>query len=113
MSRKHKPATQPQSRTEMVGDKLENIPARDEQMRAMQAQMAGIQAAVEAKTPNTVDKLVGRIASPFTQEVIDHPLPLKFKISIMDMFDGFKDPVDHLKTFKALMHLQVVLDEII
>ena len=36
-------------------------------MRAMQAQMAGVLAAVEAKTPNTVEAMIGRTASPFTQ----------------------------------------------
>ena len=44
--------------------------------------------------------------------VMEHPLPLKFKMPVMDTFDGSKDPMDHLKTFKALMHLQAVVEEI-
>ena len=31
----------------------------------------------------------------------------------MENYDGSKDPLDHLKSFKTLMHLQGVPDEII
>ena len=31
----------------------------------------------------------------------------------MENYDGSKDPLDHLESFKTLMHLQGVLDEII
>ena len=30
----------------------------------------------------------------------------------IDNYDGVKDPLDHLETFKTLMHLQRVADEI-
>ena len=30
----------------------------------------------------------------------------------IDRYDGVKDPIDHLETFKTLMHLQGVADEI-
>ena len=30
----------------------------------------------------------------------------------IESYDGVKDPLDHLETFKTLMHLQEVLDEI-
>ena len=68
--------------------------------------------AIEAKTPNTVDELVGKIAFSLTPGVMECLLPLKFKIPVMDTFDGSKDLIDHLETFKALMHLQAMLDEI-
>ena len=69
-------------------------------------------AAVAAKAPNAVEALIGRTASPFTQAVMDYPLPPKFKMPTIDTFDGSKDPVDHLETFRALMHLQAIPDEI-
>ena len=31
----------------------------------------------------------------------------------IESYDGIKDPLDHLETFKTLMHLQGVLDEIV
>ena len=33
-------------------------------------------------------------------------------MSQIDSYDGVKDPIDHLETFKTLMHLQGVVDEI-
>ena len=30
----------------------------------------------------------------------------------IESYDGVKDPLDHLETFKTLMHLQGILDEI-
>ena len=63
-------------------------------MQAMQAQMVGVLAVVEAKTPNIVDDLIGRTASPFILTVMECPLPLKFKMSVMDTFNGSKDPMD-------------------
>ena len=30
----------------------------------------------------------------------------------VESYDWYKDPLDHLESFKALMHLQVVADEI-
>ena len=74
--------------------------------------MAGVLAAIEAKTPNTVDDLIRRTASPFVLTIMECPLPSKFKMPVMDTFDGSKDPMDHLETFKALMHLQAVPDAI-
>jgi hypothetical protein len=31
----------------------------------------------------------------------------------LEVFDGTKDPLDHLETYKALMHLQTIPDDII
>ena len=39
-------------------------------------------------------------------------MPQKFRISQIESYDGVKDPLDHLETFKTLMHLQGVPDEI-
>ncbi|XP_075670419.1 uncharacterized protein LOC142640227 [Castanea sativa] len=40
------------------------------------------------------------------------PLPPKFRMSQIEAYDGSKDPLDHLESFKTLMHLQGVADEI-
>jgi len=39
-------------------------------------------------------------------------LPHKFCMPQIDSYNGVKDPLDHLETFKTLMHLQGVTDEI-
>ena len=36
----------------------------------------------------------------------------KFRMPQIESYDGVKDPLDHLETFKTLMHLQGVPDEI-
>ena len=50
---------------------------------------------------------------PFTTAVNSFPLPHKFRMPHIDRYDEVKDPIDHLETFKTLMHLQGVADEII
>ena len=42
--------------------------------------------------------------SPFTATVNSDPLPSKFRMPQIDSYDGVKDPLDHLETFKTLMH---------
>ena len=64
------------------------------------------------KRANLVDDLVHRTDSPFTASINSHPLPHKFKMPSLDLYDGTHDPFDHIATFKTTMHLQGVLDEI-
>ena len=59
-----------------------------------------------------LDDLVNRIDSLFTASVNSFPLPHKFRMPQIDSYDVVKDPLDHLETFKALMHLQGVVYEI-
>ena len=59
-----------------------------------------------------LDDLVYQTDSPVTASINSFPLPHKFRIPQIDSYDGVKDPLDHLETFKTLMHLQGVADEI-
>ena len=68
--------------------------------------------ALKGRVSNDLDELVNRTNSPFTIPVNSFPLPLKFRMPQIESYDGVKDPLDHLETFKTLMHLQGVLDEI-
>ena len=52
-----------------------------------------------------MDTLVQQIESPFTAEVLHFPLPAKFKMPQVEAFDGVRDPVDHLNTYKNQMEL--------
>ena len=61
---------------------------------------------------NDLDDLVNQTDSPFTASVNSFPLPSKFCMPQIDSYDGVKDPLDHLETFKTLMHLQGVADVI-
>ena len=42
----------------------------------------------------------------------NHPLPSKFKMSSLDLYDGTRNPCDHIATFKTTMHLQGIPNEI-
>ena len=59
-----------------------------------------------------LNDLVNRTDSPFTASVNSFPLPSKFHMLQIDSYDGVRDPLDHLETFKTLMHLQGVVDAI-
>ena len=62
---------------------------------------------------NDLDDLVNRTDSLFTTSVNSFPMPQKFRMPQIESYDGVKDPLNHLETFKTLMHLQGVPNEII
>ena len=59
-----------------------------------------------------LDDLVHQTDSPFTASVMSLPLPPKFYMPQVESYDGSKDPLDPLESFKTLMHLQGVADKI-
>ena len=81
-------------------------------MQAMKEQMEVMMNTLKGRVSSDLDDLVNRIDSPFTTTVNSFHLPSKFRMPHMDSYDGVKDPLDHLETFKTLMHLQGVADAI-
>ena len=67
---------------------------------------------LKGRVSNDLDELVHRTNSPFTTSFNSFPLPKKFRMPQIESYDGANDPLDHLETFKTLMHLQGVADEI-
>ena len=61
--------------------------------------------AVIGRTPVSMDALVQQTESPFTVRVLHFPLPAKFRMPQIETFDGTKDPIDHLNTYKNQMEL--------
>ena len=82
------------------------------EMQAVKEQMEVIMNALKGRVPSDLDDLVNRIDSPFTLSVNSFPLPQKFCMLQIESYGGVKDPLDHLETFKTLIHLQGVLDVI-
>jgi hypothetical protein len=76
-----------------------------EQMREMKSQ-------VKAKAAKNLDMLVHCSESPFTKKVDEYPLPAKFKVPQLETFDRLKDPLNYLDSFRTVMRLQGVSDEI-
>ena len=69
--------------------------------------------AIKEKTDQSLDKMVKRTNSPFTTAVLECPVPLKFHLLQLEPFDGLKDPLDHLNTFKTTLGLQQPPDVIL
>uniref|UniRef100_A0A2N9GXI9 Uncharacterized protein n=1 Tax=Fagus sylvatica TaxID=28930 RepID=A0A2N9GXI9_FAGSY len=84
----------------------------EEEIKAMRAQMGEMKDEFKGRATKNIDDLVQGTDSPFTEKVISFPLPSKFRMPSLEIFDGSKDPLDHLESFKTVMCLQGVPDEI-
>ena len=81
-------------------------------MQMMKERMDFMMNALRGRVSSDLNDLVHRINSLFTAPVTSFPLPPKFRMPQVESYDGSKDPLDHLESFKTLMHLQGVADEI-
>ena len=68
--------------------------------------------AVKVRAPVSMDALVQQTESPFTTEVLHFPLPTKFRMPQIEAFDGLKDSIDHLNTYKNQMELHEYQDPV-
>ena len=69
--------------------------------------------ALKEKTNQSLDRMVRKTDSPFTTAVLECPMPSKFHLPQLEPFDGLKDPLDHLNTFKTTLDLQQPPDKIL
>ena len=60
---------------------------------------------VKGRAPDSMDTLVQETESPFTAKVLHFPLPTKFTMPQIEAFNGTKDLIDHLNTYKNQMEL--------
>uniref|UniRef100_A0A2N9I8K3 Uncharacterized protein n=1 Tax=Fagus sylvatica TaxID=28930 RepID=A0A2N9I8K3_FAGSY len=84
----------------------------EEELKEMREQMKEMKSQVKARAAKNLDMLVHRSESPFTKRVDEYPLPAKFKVPQLETFDEFKDPLDYLDSFRTIMRLHGVSDEI-
>ena len=82
------------------------------EMQAMKEQIEVKINAFKGRMSSDLDDLLNRTNSPFTTTINTFPLPQKFHMPQIESYGGIKDPLDHLETFKTLIHLQGVPDEI-
>ena len=68
--------------------------------------MDELRSTIKEKTKRSVDRLVRATNSPFTMAVLESPMPSKFRLPQLKLFDGLKDPQDDLNTFKTTPGLQ-------
>ena len=56
--------------------------------------------------------MVQQTESPFTTGVLHFPLPAKFRMSQIETFNGTKDRINHLNTYKNQMELHGYQDPV-
>ena len=82
------------------------------EMQVMKERMDLMMNTLRGRVSSDLDDLVHRTDSPFTTSVNSFPLPSKFRMLQVENYDGNKDPLDHLESFKTMMHLQGIPNEI-
>ena len=92
------------------GTTSQRVPHLEKEMDQMRRVMDEMRE--NMRRANPVEDLVHRTDSLFTALINSHPLPSKFKMPSLDSYDETCDPFDHIATFKTMMHLQGVADEI-
>jgi len=76
------------------------------EMQMMKERMNLMMNALRGRVSSDLGELVHRMDLPFTAPVTSFPFPPKFHMPQVETYDGSKDPLDHLESFKTLMHLQ-------
>ena len=84
----------------------------EQRFKSFQQELSRVKEVVRGRAPNTMDTLVQQIESPFMAEVLHFPLPAKFRMPQVEAFDGVRDPVDHLNTYKNQMELRGYQDPV-
>ena len=84
----------------------------EQRFRNLQQELSRVKEVVKGRAPDTMDTLVQQTESPFTAEVLHFPLPAKFRMPQVETFDGVRDPVDHLNTYKNQMELHGYQDPV-
>ena len=77
---------------------LEENSSRMESMLCnMKREMDELRNAVKDRAIENLDGMIWRTNSPFTTEVLNHPLPPKFCLPQLESFDSSRDPLDHIE----------------
>lgn len=71
-----------------------------------------VEIAKQMGTTSIVDQLLVSTDLPYRARVMVVPFPPKFKVPQIEVYDGSKDPLEHLETFKAHMTLHEFPGEI-
>ena len=84
----------------------------EQRFKSLQQELSRVKEVVRGRAPDTIDTLVQQTESPFTAEVLHFSLPAKFRMPQIVAFDGAKNLVDHLNTYKNQMELHGYQDPV-
>ena len=79
----------------------------------MRKEMDELRKAIKGQTDQSLDRMVRTTYSSFTTTILECLVPSKFWLPQLKLFDGLKDPVDHLNTFNTILGLQQPPNEIL
>jgi len=82
------------------------------EMQMIKERMDFMMNTFKERVSSDLKELVHWMVLPFTALVTSFPLLPKFRMPQVEAYDGLKDSLDYLESFKTLMHLQGVADEI-
>ena len=83
----------------------ENLSRMESELRNMRREIDELRNAMKDKAMENLYGMIQRTNSPFTTELLNHPLPPKFCLPQLESYGGSKDPLDHIESFKTLMLL--------
>ena len=84
----------------------------EQRFKSLQQELSRVKEVVRGRAPDTMDTLVQQTESPFTAKVLHFPHLAKFRMPKVEAFDGTRDPVDHLNTYKNQMELHWYQDPV-
>ena len=82
-------------------------------LKEMRKEMDKLRNAIKEKIDQRLDRMVRRTDSPFTMEILECSVPSKFCLPQLKPFNGLKDLLDHLNTFKMTLGHQQPPDKIL
>ncbi|XP_075663048.1 uncharacterized protein LOC142632553 [Castanea sativa] len=99
-------AHNPNSRRETSKHTAQSTRGSNQMMKNMRKELDEVKNVFKGKTAINLDGMIKRTDLPFTTSVLECPLPPKFHLSQLEVYDGTKDPLDHIRAFKAILNLQ-------
>lgn len=78
----------------------------------MRKELDEVKNAMKGKTAINLDGMIKMTDSPFTTNVQECPLPPKFHLPQLEIYDGTKNSLDHIRAFKTILNLQKTPDEV-
>ena len=80
------------------------MPDKDQMTEAMRKELDEVKTVM--KTTINLGGTLKKTSSPFIAKVLECPLPLKFKLPQLEVYNDMKDPLDHVGAFKTILDLQ-------
>ena len=74
-------------------------------MKNMRKELDEVKYIMKGNTVINLDGMIKRTDSPFTANVLECPLPPKFRLPQLEVYDGTKDPLDHIGAFETILNL--------